>query len=475
MRELLDRVRRTIRRYRLAEADTRVVVALSGGPDSVALARILLQLDAARELRVAGIAHFNHQLRETAWSDEHFCRDVAASLDRPFLVDREDVAERARRRRLSIEAAARTARHAFFERARSHFAADVVALGHTRNDQAETFLLRLVRGAGMRGLASMHPRRGAIVRPLLGCRRADLLAYLAAERVAYVRDDTNDDLTIPRNRVRAELLPFLERFNPAIVDVLADEAEIARETWEWTDAEAATLWPHVCRRVSDEEWRLDVNALERAPLALARWILHQAMTLAAGGRAVSFAHVERAIQLSRGGSGPIDAPGQRVERRGHEVVLRSRPAGLVGRWVNPPNSVNLFSYPLSIPGEVILAEAGCTVSAVEADSAGEVSGAVLGNGSAVVRRDRCGGALFVRYRRPGDRFRPLGLSGIKKLQDFFVDRKVARQVRDSVPVVVDERGRIVWVAGYAIDEEFRVTNPAESVLILRLNVLGGPA
>jgi tRNA(Ile)-lysidine synthase len=202
------------------------------------------------------------------------------------------------------------------------------------------------------------------------------------------------------------------------------------------------------------------------------------MTLAAGGRAVTFAHVESALQLSHGRGGPIDAPGQRVERCGREIVLRSRPAGLVGRWVTPPNPVNFFSYPLSIPGEVVLAEVGCTVSAAEADSAGAVGGAVLGNGSAarvvMVRRDRCRGALFVRNRRPGDRFRPLGLNGIKKLQDFFVDRKVARQVRDSVPVVVDERGRIVWVAGYAIDEEFRVTNAAEGVVILRLNVLGGP-
>ena len=118
-------------------------------------------------------------------------------------------------------------RHDFFARAREEVGADVVALGHTRDDQAETFLLRLIRGAGPRGLAAMHPRHGSIIRPLLDCRRGELRAYLDERQTAYLNDETNDDVTIPRNRVRAELIPLLEqRFNPAIVNVLADEAEL---------------------------------------------------------------------------------------------------------------------------------------------------------------------------------------------------------------------------------------------------------
>jgi tRNA(Ile)-lysidine synthase len=143
---------------------------------------------------------------------------------------------------------------------------------------------------------------------------------------------------------------------------------------------------------------------------------------------------------------------------------------------NQAGFTNLFQYPLSIPGVVALNEAGYVVSAEEAGSAQEAGRAIVGNDPAVViRRDLCGEVLGVRNRRPGDRFRPVGLNGLKKLQDFFVDRKVDRQRRDSVPLVVDKRDRIVWVAGYAIDEEFRVTNPVEAVVILRLKVLGGPA
>src|SRR5262249_11427415 len=148
-------------------------------------------------------------------------------------------AARAARERRSVEDAARTARYAFFDRARAHFAADVVALGHTRDDQAETFLLRLVRGAGPRGLASVYPRNGSIVRPLVDCRRHDLRAWLGARGIGFVEDETNLDVAIPRNRVRAELVPLLEsRFNASIVDVLCGEAELAREEWEFLSERA---------------------------------------------------------------------------------------------------------------------------------------------------------------------------------------------------------------------------------------------
>src|SRR5207245_5474538 len=182
---LIDQFRRTIRDHDLMRPDTRVVVALSGGADSVALAHLVRELDAAGELRAAGAAHFNHRLRASADRDERFSVGLAESFGWPIVTDREDVAARARRERRSLEDAARTARHEFFERARVRFDADVVALGHTRDDQAETFLLRLVRGAGLRGLAAMHPRNGSIVRPLLACRRRNLRAYLDERKIAY--------------------------------------------------------------------------------------------------------------------------------------------------------------------------------------------------------------------------------------------------------------------------------------------------
>ena len=480
MVKLIKHVRQTIRDHSLASSSTRVVVALSGGSDSVALAHILRALDAAGDLRVAGVAHFNHQLRTAADSEERFCENIASSLGWPFLADRADVAARARAERRSVEAAARTARHEFLERARLHFDADVVALGHTRDDQAETFLLRLLRGASARGLAAMHPRRGHLIRPLLECRRAELRTYLDQEHIAYVDDESNDDVSIPRNRVRLELVPLLERrFNPAIVDVLADAAALARHEWDWMNAVAETLGARICRTAGDAVL-IERDALNAAPPALAMMVVHRAMTTASRGRSVSFQQVQEVLRLSRCGGPAVDLPRHRVEPVGADVVLRGRPPGAVGRPERrtPGSRANLFHYPLSIPGEVQLREAGCAVSVEALPSIG-AAGAILGSGAAgevaLVREDRLRGALAVRNRRPGDRFRPLGLDGQKKLQDYFVDRKVARDARDAVPLIVDETDRIVWVAGHSIDEEFRVTDPAQAVLILRLKVLGGPA
>ena len=473
MSALLDRVRQFIRRHDLAGRDTRVVVALSGGSDSVALAHIIRHLDAAGELRAVGVAHFNHQLRNSADRDERFCAELADSFGWPLCVEREDVAARARREHRSLEHAGRTARHAFFERARARLDAGVIALGHTRDDQAETFLLRLLRGAGPRGLGSMHPRNGPIVRPLLSCRRDELRADLAERQVSYVEDESNADVSIPRNRVRAELLPFLEeRFNPAIVDVLANEADLARETWQWLEVQADELFR---RARGSAGLRLDVATLTAAPLALRRSVVWRAMTEAAAGRPVGFEHVRAVLRLIESGKDDsLDAPGHRVDLRGRVLVLTSRQAGGRGRLRG--GGSKLFDFPLSIPGEVPLPAAGCVLSA-EPGSAGAMVACAMASDSAVaiVRRDLCGGPLRVRNRRPGDRFRPIGVGGHKKLQDFFVDRKVAQQRRDMVPLVVDETNRIVWVAGFGIDEVFRVTDPAQAVLILKLKYLGGPA
>ena len=476
MMAVLDRVRDYIGRHDLLRPGSRVLAAVSGGSDSVALAHLLRDLDAAGDLHLAGLVHFNHQIRRSAGDDERFVTALAASLGVPCVVDWDDVPARARRERRSLEHAARAARYAFFERALRQIGADVVALGHTRDDQAETVLLRMIRGAGPRGLAGMYPRNGLVVRPLLGCRRRELREWLAARPASFVEDESNQDVTIPRNRVRAELVPLLERrFNPSIVEALADEAELAREAWQWMEAEADALGAACARPPGPgpEDGRVR-RAFDRAGLlaarpALARLVLWRAMAEVAGTRPVGFAHVTAALALlAADGPASIDAPGQRVQRIGPSVVLSGRRPGTTGRPL--PDTPAVFRLPLSIPGAVLVPGTGQAVSVEVSGSAADLDPrAFLGAGpTAVVRGDGCLGSLAVRNRLPGDRFHPVGLVGRRKLQDFFVDRKVARAERDAVPLVVDADDRIVWVAGYGIAEAFRVTNPAQAVLILKL-------
>ena len=485
---MLQRLRQFVRDHQLFTAGTRIVAGVSGGSDSVALAHLLHELDRAGEVKLAALVHFNHQLRAAAGDDERFVARLGESLGVPVAAGRADVAAIARAERRSIEDAARKARYEWFERARADFSAASVALGHTRDDQAETFLLRLVRGAGPRGLAGMHPRNGAIVRPLLSCRRRELREWLAARNLAFVDDETNVDVAIPRNRVRAELVPLLEqRFNPSVVDVLADEADLARELSSWVDAlageQAARLVRSLDRRGGCEVREIEITALNELPMPIRRAVLHRTLSELAGSRAIGFWHVDAAIRLTdEFGDRCVDLPGQRLERIGCRLVLTGRSADTIGRAA--ASEPNLFRYPLSIPGEVALPQAGCVVSAELAGGAAHSDASATAGSrvqaparrdTALVRADLAAGSLAVRNRRPGDRFRPAGLDGRKKLQDYFVDRKVARDRRDHVPIVVDESDRIVWVAGYEIDEAFRVTDPAQAVLILKLKSLGGSA
>jgi tRNA(Ile)-lysidine synthase len=464
MPALLHRVRRFVREHGLLRPDTRVIAAVSGGPDSVALAHLLADLAAAGEVQFVALVHLNHQLRETAARDERFCAALAERLGRPLFADRADVRSRADREGRSLEDAAHEARYELFAQARTRLDAEFVAVGHTQDDQAETFLMRLIRGAGPQGLAGMYPRHNGVVRPLLTCNRAALRQYLADRGESFVEDETNCDVTVLRNRVRAILMPLVaSHFNPNIVEGLAREAELMRDVWGWLEFELDRFGSP-----------LEIDRLQRAPVALRRLALWRAMREAAGARTVTFDHVNAALDLLTATDGAsVDAPGHRVQRNEGRLVLTSTAAVRQDGGPAGGKAVNLFAYPLSIPGEVADAHGRFVVS-VEAAESGPVgaAGANVGIGeTAMIRRDLVGSTLMVRNRRPGDRFRPVGLGGHKKLQDFFVDRKIARSNRDAVPIVVDHHDRIVWVGGYGIDEAFRVTDSSQAVLLLKLRYL----
>jgi tRNA(Ile)-lysidine synthase len=473
-----DRVRRTIRRYGLLPRETRVAVALSGGADSVALLLILRELAPTEGFRLAGAAHLNHQLRGAAADeDEAFCRRLTSELDLPLYVERCDVGSRARNSNISIEHAAHDARQEFYARAAARLSVSAVAVAHTRNDQAETFLLRLLRGAGPRGLGGMHARAGIVVRPLIETGREDVRAFLDAGRIRFREDATNVDTTIPRNRVRHELMPVLEaRFSPGIVEVLAREASIAREDAEYLDEVAGDVARRLVARVPEgvEIRRADLVAL---PPAIARRVVRiAAQQIALRSQFVGFDAVDAVLRLAVSNtSGPLDLPGQRVSCRGDSLLF----AGSAGRG-SPPTAL-AFDYPLPVPGTVLVPEAACTIAAdVQPVPSGRSAPDVwtlAGRGDeAVLEAGRITSPLTVRNRRPGDRLRPLGLKGHKKLQDLFVDAKVERAARDKTPVIVDSAGQIVWVPGHALAEEFRVTDRTRAVVILKripIHVVGG--
>ena len=474
-RPLPERVLRAIQRDRLIPRGGRVLAALSGGADSVALSTLLADAAPAGGYVLAGLLHIDHQLRGgAAEADEGFCRALAAALDVPILVERVDVAALARGDGISVEHAGHRARYAIFERVAGEQGADRVATGHTRDDLAETVLLRLIRGAGPGGLAGIRPRAGRVVRPLLGVSRRELREHLAARGLRYREDESNRDLRVTRNRVRHRLLPLLEReFSPSIVAVLAREAAIARADADWIDGvaneRAATI-------VTYEEGvaTVDADALCAQPLAVARRIARTALERASGLGRVGFAHVERLLDLA---ASPVaepdspasraDFPGSRTERRGARLLVRPAASGR-----RPPAAAGCgFEYRLDVPGEVAVPEARL---AIAAEPATTMPASLRARGSVVaVAAGGLTPPLTVRSWRPGDAFRPLGLGGRKKLQDLFIDRKIARGARGTIPIVTDRRRGIVWVVGHAPAEDFRVTDGPAGVLILRSRKLGG--
>ena len=467
--DLLHSVRRTIRTHGLLPAGTRVAVALSGGADSVALLLALGKLAPTEGFHVAGVVHLNHQLRGAeSDADEQFCRDLAETLGVPIEIERIDVAALARETGASIEHAAHVARYAFFDRAAARLGAAAVAVAHTTDDQAETFRLRLLRGAGPRGLSGMHPRAGLVVRPLIETSRSDVREFLRTQNVTCREDASNADLAIPRNRIRHELLPLLEtRFAHGIVDVLDREAAIAREDADYLDTAARSAATRLVVR-TPRGVELDAAALVAEPPAIARRVIRLAQQMAAGAdHFVGFDAGEAVRRFAvSNSSGQLDLPGHRVNRRGRVLVLTA------SRGREKPAPAADFSYQLDVPGAVTVPEAACAISAdtrlVPSGRAAADLWSLAGKSDeAVIEAGKLAAPLSVRNRRRGDSFRPLGLKGRKKLQDYFVDAKIDRFERDITPVVVDSAGRIVWVAGHALAEEFRVTEATRDVVILK--------
>jgi len=302
-----------------------VLIALSGGSDSVALTFILRELAPNGGFSIAGLAHFNHQLRPSAARDEQFCRALGERLNVSMLVGDVNVAEYAATERLSIEEAARRARYAFLHRCAADLGADRIASGHTRDDQAETFLLKLIRGAGLSGLGGIYPRRGILVRPLLDASRNDLRDYLRTRGESWVEDETNADVTNPRNRIRHRVIPELDAaYGGPTTMSIARAAGLAREDGAWLDELADRRYGELSTGDRDG-LTFDAAQLAAEPEPIRRRILLKALREVADLREVALEHVDTAAEILNGTSAGADLPAARLElRRGKLVLLRKR-------------------------------------------------------------------------------------------------------------------------------------------------------
>lgn len=442
MNDLLERLEDTLQRRRLCPRGAHLLVAVSGGLDSVVLLHVLHRL-APRQQWSLTVAHFNHRLRSAASeADAAFVRRLAAKLGHEFVADAADVQRAAGAGGLSVEMAARRLRHEFLARAARRRGIRRIALGHHADDQVELFFLRLLRGAGGLGLSGMKwvapspadPSR-LLVRPLLGFTKEELRAYAAEHRLKFRQDASNADPRFERNWLRQDLLPRIERrLQPCLRTVTLRLVEVLGAESDYLEA-AAAAWIGAARRLP----------FDRLHPALQRRVLHAQLRRA--GVEPGFDLIER-LRLEPGVAVGV-ASGRQVVHDGNGTLHVGRPdtdgfrtetreVELHGRSGKASFGEVTLSWTLSPlkPGAWPTWRSGASVEYFDADKVGPV--------------------VTLRHWQPGDRFQPIGLGQPVKLQDFFTNRKVPRATRRRLVVAATRAGEIFWVEGQRIGEKFKL-------------------
>ncbi|MCL6471304.1 MAG: tRNA lysidine(34) synthetase TilS [Firmicutes bacterium] len=454
-----DRVLSTIQKYRMLEAGDKVLVAVSGGPDSVALLHFLKQVETVYGLSLH-VFHLNHEIRgREAAEDAQFVAGLASKLGVSSTLMRFDVPELAERNKLSLEEAAREARYRLMGDLAAKIKASKIALGHHADDQVETFLMRLIRGAGLEGLVSILPVRDLYIRPFIEITKDDILEYIKDNGLDFRIDASNEDLSILRNKIRHELIPLLTDYNPQFRGSLLKTIEVVREDQSHLNELTNAVFEALAD-VGNEIVRMPIQGLLAQSLSLRRRLVRKSIKWVKSDlRGIEFKHVEAILR------GLSEVPARfELELPGNIIVFTEYEQLVFAKK-------HLFAAPklevteLKIPGITFIEPLGIAIEA-EHISPRELKFEKNGN-VAHLDAEKVPPKLKVRTRKPGDAFMPFGMVGEKKLQDFLVDEKVPRRERDRIPIVVGD-DKVIWVAGFRIDDRFKVTEDTKQVLVLKL-------
>jgi len=440
-------------------AGQRVGVAVSGGPDSVLLLHFMKEWAHEGGLALAAV-HFNHRLRGAeSDGDEALVRDLATSLQMEYLRSEANVGRVARERRGNLEAVARDLRYRYFFSLVEQGRLDLVATAHTANDQAETVLMRVLRGTGTRGLGGIFPLlEGKVVRPFLGITRPEVMQEVAARGLPYRVDSSNLNFRLQRNKVRQHLLPLLaEEYNPGIIPLLAQFADRARDDeacLERLARERAQPW----RVHEGKEERIPTRALAEFPPSLARRVLRQMLQIVRGSmQGLTHAHIESLRRFAaKAQSGKIQTLPGAVARKEFSWLVVAPPA-------REP-AERKFYYPVTFPGDVAVQELGCLFHFKILNRDDPDKGYNL---SKLVGLDpgKLRGELVLRNWRAGDSFCPIGSRGVRKLKEFFRERKIPQGKRKGWPVMLCA-GEIIWVRGFPPAKDAAATDQSRLVVVV---------
>jgi tRNA(Ile)-lysidine synthetase-like protein len=497
--DFVSTVRRTIDKGGLLPSEETVVVGVSGGPDSLCLLHILNHLRGDYRIELHA-AHLNHRMRGSeADADAAFVAGLAEEWGLPCTVEARDVPTLAREKKLSLEEAARRARYAFLAEVAEQVGAQRIAVGHNADDQTESVLMHWLRGAGLAGLRGMLPaiplsdyrllegedgrqyngqgefngQRSCpftLIRPLLEVTRAEIEAYCAEHNLQPRFDRSNLDTTYYRNRLRHELIPYLESYNPGIREAVRRSARVIADDYVYLRAELDRLWPQVVISESDRAIKFDLAAWRNLPTSFQRSTLRQAIhRLRRSLRNINWIHVEDACValLEKPAGTQVTLPQGLMLTMSYQTFIVADEG-----YVELPTDLPLLavdSLPLAVPGTTPLPESPWRVEA-RLLSRSELPLGWEDNQDpwqAFLNHDVTGSELILRRRQPGDRFQPLGLEGRQTtLREFMINVKIPAQWRHRVPVVASPQ-HIVWLAGWRVDERARITASTKRVLHLR--------
>ncbi len=457
-----------IRRQQLLAPMDRVLVAVSGGPDSVALLYLLHRLRGVLGLKL-GVAHFDHCLRgPESREDARFVAELAGSLDLPCHLGQGEVRDLAGEEKISLQMAGRRLRRQFLQAAGRTHSYTKLALGHTADDQVELFWLRVLRGAGLEGLGGMRPATPAgIVRPLLAVGKECLLAWLRTEAISYRIDASNLSRAYLRNRIRLDLLPHLaHHYNPRLAQVIWRTQALLQDEDRWLAGETEKAWAMVGQTLAEDLCALNLGRLFTLDPALQRRLLRAAAARVAGELTLTSPQVASLLALARSAkSGGLISLGNvlTVARAGQELhFCRPLPA-------SPPEAATL----LPAPPVAANSSTGWRWRLASRPYHGGDPRSPRPD-TARVSLERVAFPLKVRYLQPGDRFWPQGARGLKKLQDFLVDCKMPRWLRPHLPLV-ESAGQIIWVAGLRVAESVKLTDPCPRCLEIKLTPISADA
>ena len=436
---MLSTIQAYIAQHQLLRPGAPVIVGLSGGADSVALLHILTRLGYP-----CVAAHCNFHLRnDESDADADFAQQTAEALGLPFRRIDFDTADYARQHGVSIEMAARTLRYEWFETLRPELGAEAIAVAHHRDDNVETVLLNLIRGTGLSGLCGMRPRNGHIVRPLLSVDRHQIVRWLADRHLPFCTDSSNASDVYRRNFVRLRLLPLMEQLNPSVRDA------ILRMAGHLTDVEAIyrnAIDSHRAHLI-DADDRISIDALLRTPAPQA--VLFELLT-PYGFTPSQCADIARALSGESGRS--FFAPGGRwhlLKDRLHLILY-------------PADEVSADTFTLTL-GSELTAPIRLSLEERIVDEAFTISRSPH---VATFDADRIALPLTLRRWRAGDSFVPFGMTGRKKLSDYFSDHKFSLLHKAAAWILCDASGRILWIVGHRTDNRFRITSKTRRALIV---------